>query len=63
MLLKVTGSEGSTVIFMGDFWNPSALWDSRYLWMPLQIGDGKLQLPAPHDWMLDVKTGESALTR
>jgi len=63
MLLKVTGSKGSTVIFMGDFWNPSALWDSRYLWMPLQIGDGKLQLPAPHDWMLDVKTGESALTR
>jgi hypothetical protein len=63
MLLKVTGSKGSTVIFMGDFWNPSALWDSRYLWMPLQIGDGKLQLPAPHDWTLDVKTGESALTQ
>jgi hypothetical protein len=63
MLLKVTGSKTSTVIFMGDFWNPKALWDSRYLWMPLEIGDGKLLLPPPHDWTLNVKTGEAALTK
>jgi hypothetical protein len=34
-------------------------WDSRYLWMPVEIGDGKLSLPAPREWMLDVATGES----
>jgi len=31
--------------------------------MPLEIGDGKLQLPSPHDWTVDLKTGEAALTK
>jgi hypothetical protein len=26
--------------------------------MPLQIGDGKLWLPEPKPWTLDIKTGE-----
>jgi hypothetical protein len=58
MLLKVTGTQSTTVIFMGDQWRPSAQWDSRYLWMPLEIGDGKLWLPEPRAWTIDVKTGE-----
>ena len=58
MLLKVTGAKTTTVIFMGDVWKPEAQWDSRYLWMPLQIGDGKLWLPEPKPWTLDMKTGE-----
>lgn len=62
MMLKVTGSRATTVIFMGDMWKPQTQWDSRYLWMPLTIGGGKLSLPAPADWTLDVATGESALT-
>ena len=61
MLLKVTGSKATTVIFMGDIWKPGSQWDSRYLWMPLEIGDGKLRLPEPKPWLLDVKTGESKL--
>lgn len=59
MLLKVVGDKGTTVIFMGDIWKPKAQWDSRYLWMPLQIGDGKLWLPKPKPWTLNVKTGEA----
>jgi hypothetical protein len=47
MLLKVTGKKATTVIFMGDIWKPRTQWDSRYLWMPLEIGDGKLRLPQP----------------
>jgi hypothetical protein len=58
MLLKVTGKKATTIIFMGDIWKPKTQWDSRYLWMPLEIGDGKLWLPEPKPWQLDIKTGE-----
>jgi hypothetical protein len=61
MLLKVAGTKTTTVIFMGDIWKPRMQWDSRYLWMPLEIGDGKLWLPQPHDWMLNIKTGEAVI--
>jgi hypothetical protein len=61
MLVKVAGTKRTTVIFMGDIWKPKALWDSRYLWMPLEMGDGTMQLPAPSPWTLNIKTGETAL--
>lgn len=63
MLLKVTGTKATTVIFMGDIWRPSAQYDSRYLWMPLEIGAGKLMLPEPREWTLDVKTGEAVINK
>ena len=63
MLLKVVGSKTTTVIFMGDIWKPSAQWNSRYLWMPLEIGDGQLTLPAPKPWTIDVVTGEAVVSR
>jgi hypothetical protein len=56
-LLKITGSAGTTVIFAGDVWKPDALWDSRYLWMPLDIGHGKMTLPPPKPWRPDLATG------
>jgi hypothetical protein len=59
MLLKVTGTKSTSVIFMADIWKPHTQWDSRYLWMPLEIGEGKLRLPPPQPWALDVGTGES----
>ena len=58
MFIKVAGTKDTTVIFMADRWKPSALWDSRYIWMPVQIGDGKLWVPEPKPWTIDVKTGE-----
>lgn len=58
LLLKVVGNKSTTVIFMADRWNPSAQWDSRYLWMPVEIGEGKLWVPEPKPWTIDVKTGE-----
>lgn len=60
-LLKVTGSKKTSVIFMGDLWKPSEQRDARYLWMPLEIGGGKLRLPPPRPWSIDVKTGEVSL--
>jgi beta-xylosidase len=61
MLMKVKGTEGETVIFMGDVWKPRTQWDSRYLWMPVEIGDGRLWLPEPKEWSIDVKTGKSSV--
>ena len=61
MMLKVIGTNVTTVIFTGDIWKPETQWDSRYLWMPLQIGDGKLWLPEPRAWTIDVQTGETAI--
>ena len=58
LMLKVVGTRATTVIFMGDLWRPATQWDSRYLWMPLKIGDGQLALPTPSPWTLDVQTGE-----
>jgi hypothetical protein len=46
------------VLFMGDIWKPREQWDSRYLWMPLEIGEGKLWLPEPKPFSLNVRTGE-----
>jgi hypothetical protein len=60
MLVKVAGTKGTSVIFMGDIWRPRTQWDSRYLWMPLEISDGKMTLPAPKPWAIDVETGETS---
>ncbi len=61
MLLKLKGKKETSVIYMGDIWKPQALWDSRYLWMPLSIGEGKLSLPAPAPWKIDVVTGVTSV--
>jgi hypothetical protein len=63
MMLKVIGSKTTTVIFMGDIWKPKTLWDSRYLWMPLKIGDGQLSLPEPKPWKLNLKTGQAEVVQ
>lgn len=63
MMLKVVGTKTTTVIFMGDIWKPGTQWDSRYLWMPVQIGGGKLWLSEPQPWQLDLATGESVVSQ
>ncbi len=63
MLIKVVGSKKTSVIFTGDVWKPDAQWDSRYLWMPLEISDGKLWLPTPQPFKLDIKTGETSVVK
>ena len=61
MLLKIVGTKTTSVIFMGDIWRPETQWDSRYLWLPLEIGGEKMALPAPHKWALDITTGEAKI--
>ncbi len=57
LMLKVVGKKGTSVIFMADQWRPRTQWDSRYLWMPLEIGGGNLRLPEPRPWTIDVRSG------
>ena len=63
MLIKVVGTKSTTIIFMGDIWRPRTQWDSRYLWKPLEIGYGKLVLPEPRQWTLDIPTGEAVINK
>ena len=61
MLVEVVGTKKTTVIFMGDIWKPNALWDSRYLWMPLEINGNEMKLPPPQTWQFNAKTGEASI--
>lgn len=61
MMVKVRGTKTTSVIFMADQWRPATQWESRYLWMPLEIGSGHLWLPEPKPWTLDVRTGETRI--
>ncbi|MGC9260471.1 MAG: family 43 glycosylhydrolase [Phycisphaerae bacterium] len=56
-LLKIVGTKSTTIIYMGDRWTPPDLWNSRYIWMPLHIGDGRVRLPRPAPWIINLKTG------
>lgn len=60
-LIKVVGTEKTTVIYVGDRWRPEEQWDSRYVWMPLEIGNGELRLNEPKPWSIDVTTGKTFL--
>jgi len=61
MMLKVAGTKMTTVVFMADIWKPRTQWDSRYLWMPLEVGGGRLRLPPPEPWTIDIETGEARI--
>ncbi|WP_263382455.1 family 43 glycosylhydrolase [Granulicella arctica] len=61
MLIKVKGRKTTSVIYVGDRWQPKQLWDSRYIWMPLEIRDTTLLLPKPQPWTIDTHTGETTI--
>ena len=63
MMIKIVGTKTTSVIFMADVWKPKTEWDSRYLWMPLQIGNGKLWLPQPQPFLLNLKTGVTKIIK
>jgi hypothetical protein len=63
MLLRVTGTKATTVLFMGDIWRPNDHWNGRYLWMPLEIGNGTLHLPEPREFTLNITTGEAVINK
>ncbi len=56
-LLKIHGTQATTVIYMGDRWTPANLWNSRYIWMPLHIASRQVRLPRPAPWTINLQTG------
>jgi len=56
-ILPVHGRRATTYIYVGDRWNPRDLGDSRYVWLPLTVGDHSLFLPSDAPWAIDAATG------
>ncbi|KAI0179771.1 carbohydrate-binding module family 35 protein [Hypoxylon sp. FL1284] len=57
--LRIAGSEKTTYLYLGDQWDSNSLWESRYIWLPMNIDDEKKTLAVGwHDvYDLDVGTG------
>lgn len=61
-LIKVAGKKQTTIIYVGDRWLPGQLWNSSYIWMPMEVGKGEMRLPQPSPWSIDVKAGVSTVS-
>ncbi|RZS94435.1 family 43 glycosylhydrolase [Cuneatibacter caecimuris] len=61
-IMAVTGSEGTSYVYMGDHWNSKKLGSSTYVWLPLTIDDSKgapvMTMDYQSGWSLDVATGK-----
>jgi len=56
-IVPVTGSRGTTYVFVGDRWKPERLFDSPPVWLPISIGGGNAKLDWQDSWSLDVHSG------
>ncbi|KAK0118330.1 hypothetical protein ONS95_012623 [Cadophora gregata] len=58
--LRIKGTKKTTYLYLGDQWDSNSLWESRYIWLPIEIDDRKKTLDVVwHDvYDLNVKTGE-----
>ncbi|OJJ03087.1 hypothetical protein ASPVEDRAFT_42607 [Aspergillus versicolor CBS 583.65] len=58
--IRIEGSKKTTYLYIGDQWDSNSLWESRYIWLPVDIDERKKTLEVQwHDiYDLNVKTGE-----
>jgi hypothetical protein len=56
-ILPVSGSSGTSYIFLGDRWNSSNLAASRYVWEPLTISGTTVSMTCRTSWTIDTATG------
>lgn len=61
-VLPVTGSGGTTYMYMGDRWNSSDITDSTYVWLPLSVSGDTLSLAYYDNWALNTTTGTWSAT-
>ena len=59
-ILPVVGSNTTSYLYLGDRWKPNNLTDSRYIWLPLTIGNGVMSLTPDRPWTIDAVTGMTA---
>ncbi|TPX14640.1 uncharacterized protein E0L32_005332 [Thyridium curvatum] len=57
---RIEGTKKTTHLYMGDQWDMRSLWESRNVWLPIEINerDGSLKVVWHDIYDLDVKTGE-----
>ncbi|KAF2215293.1 carbohydrate-binding module family 35 protein [Cercospora zeae-maydis SCOH1-5] len=57
--IRINGSEQTTYLYLGDQWDSRSVWESRYIWLPMQIDeeDKTLELEWHDVYDLDVKKG------
>lgn len=56
-VLPVTGTSGTTYVYMGDRWISGAITNSSYVWLPLTVSGTTLSLPWVNNWAINVSTG------
>ncbi|KAK3945481.1 glycoside hydrolase family 43 protein [Diplogelasinospora grovesii] len=63
--LTIAGTKKTTYLYLGDQWDSNSLWESRYIWLPMEIDDDDdddskktLELVWNDVYDLNVKTGE-----
>ncbi|KAL2823265.1 glycosyl hydrolase [Aspergillus cavernicola] len=58
--IRIDGTKKTTYLYVGDQWDSNSLWESRYIWLPVDINERKKTLEVQwHDiYDLNVKTGE-----
>lgn len=58
--LRINGTKKTTYLYIGDQWDSNSIWESRYIWLPMDIDDkkGTLELVWNDVYDLNVKTGE-----
>ncbi len=61
-VVPVTGTSGTTYMYMGDRWNSSDITDSTYVWLPLTISGDTVSMSYYDNWALSTSTGEWSVT-
>ncbi|WP_419871177.1 immunoglobulin-like domain-containing protein [Candidatus Pristimantibacillus sp. PTI5] len=56
-IVSVYGSDTTSYVYVGDRWTPTALMESQYIWLPLQLDNGLAELNYSGEWDLDAATG------
>ena len=56
-ILPVSGSSGTTFMYMGDRWTPGSLGTSPYIWLPLQVNGANVTMSWHTTWSIDTATG------
>ena len=63
-IMTLTDPEGEhSYVYMGDRWYPSALRDSQYVWLPLEVGEGSVTMEYLPGWGLDSESGKMDIVK
>nr|WP_186324818.1 immunoglobulin-like domain-containing protein [Paenibacillus bovis] len=57
-IFTIKGSKQDTLMYAGDRWNPTALRESQYIWLPLELNNGFAEMSYAKEYDLNAETGE-----